>query len=61
MSILNFFGANMSAVLQPRAPVRKKPAPKATARPRPKQRMPQEKIDELMRLSGALKGAFPDE
>ncbi len=51
----------MSAVLQPRAPARKKSTPKAVSKVPSKQRMPREKVEELMRLSGALKGAFPDQ
>ena len=51
----------MAAVLQPRAHARKKLTPKAISKVPPKQRMPQEKVEELMRLSGALKGAFPDQ
>ena len=51
----------MSNELQPRAPTRKRPAPKVTPKPRPIQRMPKKNVDEFMRLTGALKGAFPDE
>lgn len=65
MSAFNFFGADMSAVLQSRATAsRKQPARKPAAKPAPKakpQRNSQANVDEMMRLAGALKGAFPDE
>ena len=51
----------MSTVLHPHAPTRKRPAPKMAPKPRPIQRMPKKNVDEFMRLTGALKGAFPDE
>ena len=55
----------MSAVLQPRAtaprkqPARK-PVAKAVQKAKPR-RNSQANVDEMMRLAGALKGAFPDE
>ena len=65
MSGLNFFGADMSAVLQPRSSApRKQPVRKPAAKPIPKgkpRRNSQANVDEMMRLAGALKGAFPDE
>ena len=51
----------MSTVLQPRAPTHKRPAPKLMPKPRQIQRMPKKNVDEFMRLTGALKGTFPDE
>lgn len=55
----------MSAVLQPRAAApRKQPARKPAAKPATKakpRRNSQANVDEMMRLAGALKGAFPDE
>lgn len=65
MSAFNFFGADMSAVLQPRATApRKQPTRKPAAKPSSKgkpRRNSQANVDEFMRLTGALKGAFPAE